>query len=120
MGDCNSTFHWRFLVGNAAFHNNSRLQLWNLSGQCQLYGQFGYGLRRHRYRDDDGIRPERERFDEVRGSLPMPAEELLRSPGAFVDAHGILRVGQVASVALARAICEAHRDAVLKLSLIHI
>jgi len=55
-----------------------------------------------------------ERFDEIRSSLAVPADQLLGSPGAFVDRHGVLHVGQIASMVLARAICDADTAAVLK------
>lgn len=59
------------------------------------------------------IRASVDEFEKVRHDLPVPAEELLQSTGAFVNRKGELHVGQDAALRLAKAICEARPVKVL-------
>ena len=52
-------------------------------------------------------------FNERPGRLPIPDQDLLESPGAFVDSAGTLHIGQGAALALARALCHRYSAEVL-------
>jgi hypothetical protein len=55
-----------------------------------------------------------EDLESRRDDLPLPADDLLASPGAFVDSRGELWVGQEATLRLARALCESEPDPILQ------
>jgi hypothetical protein len=59
------------------------------------------------------VRVQIDDFNSVADEVPMPPQELLSSPGAYVDREGALHLGQAISLDLAQRFCQQQADRIL-------